>query len=308
MVAVVCSLVAALLYAAASVFQHRAAVAAPAERSLRPGLLTHLVAQPWWLAGITADGLAFVFQFVALSHGPLVIVQPLLVSGLLFALPLGAAVSGTRMRPSELWAATVVVAGLAILLLSANPARGHAAIHTSAWMALLAATLVPAAALAGLALVRPVFTAPLLATAAGVIYGLTAALTKATGHLLGIGILHTVESWQPYALVGAGLVGMVVSQSAFQAGPLRASLPLLTVVDPLVSIIIGVCVFHEHVDQNPARVVIEVCGAAIMVVGVFALGRSPLLTPEGPMQEMTAAGASAPASAPASAEGSGRGR
>jgi len=296
-VAVVCSLVSALLYAAASVFQHRAAVAAPADRSMRPGLLTHLVAQPWWVAGISADGLAFVAQFVALSHGLLVVVQPLLVSGLLFALPLGAVLSGSRIRPSELWAAAVVVAGLGILLLSANPARGHTAIHLGAWMALLVATIVPTVALAGLAMARPVHKAALLASAAGITYGLTAALTKATGHLLRIGFVHMLTAWQPYALIAGGLIGMVLSQSAFQAGPLRASLPLLTIVDPLVSILIGVCVFHEHVAQDPARVLAELAGAAIMAAGVFALARSPLIAPEGPMQEITATRAESEGSA-----------
>jgi drug/metabolite transporter (DMT)-like permease len=276
-VAVLCSLLAALLYAAASVFQHRAAVAAPADRAMRPGLLTHLVAQPWWLAGITADGLAFVLQFVALGHGPLVIVQPLLVSGLLFALPLGAAMSGSRIHPAELWAAAAVVAGLGILLLSADPGRGHATVHTPAWLALLVATLVPVGILAAMAAARPLVRAPLLAAAAGVTYGLTAALTKASAHLLGIGLGHAVTAWQPYALVAAGAIGMVLSQSAFQAGPLRASLPMLTVVDPVVSIAIGVCVFHEHMAQDPGRVVAEVVGGAIMVVGVFALSRSPLI-------------------------------
>jgi drug/metabolite transporter (DMT)-like permease len=276
-IAVVCSLAAALLYAAASVFQHRAAIAAPMERSMRPGLLTHLALQPWWVGGVAADGLAFVLQFVALSHGPLIIVQPLLVSGLLFALPLGAILAHKPIRPAELWAAAAVVVGLAALLLAADPGRGHSAVHASAWIVTMVCTVVPIAVLSLAAALRPGVRAGLLATAAGVTYGLSAALTKSTAHLLALGIGRMLSSWQPYCLVAAGALGMLLCQSAFQAGPLRASLPLLTIVDPVVSIVIGVTLFHERIDQNPLRLAISLVAAAVMTVGVVALSRSPLI-------------------------------
>jgi drug/metabolite transporter (DMT)-like permease len=277
MIAAPLSLVAAMLYAAASVLQHRAAAAAPVERSLRAGLLTHLVVKPWWVAGVAADGLAFIVQFVALGHGPLVVVQPLLVSGLLFALPLGAWVSGRRIHAREMWAGAAVVVGLTALLLSANPANGRDNARSGAWVVLLVATLVPVAVLIAAGERRQAQKAPLLATAAGVLYGLTAALTKTTAHLLGLGVGHVLTSWQPYALIPAGLVGMLVCQSAFQAGSLGESLPLLTAVDPLVSIVIGITAFHEHVSQDPLRVIAEIVGTMVMVGGVAVLGRSPLI-------------------------------
>jgi drug/metabolite transporter (DMT)-like permease len=277
------SLVAAVLYAAASVFQHRAAVEAPRERSMRPGLLAHLVGQPWWVAGIVADVGGFGAQFVALDHGPLVLVQPLLVSGLLFALPLSALVTAGRVRAQELSGAAAVVAGLAALLIAANPERGQDAVRLGAWLALLALTTVPVVALVVVAQGRSTVRPAALAAAGGILYGLTAALTKAVGHALGIGVVHVLGSWQLYALIVAGAVGMLVTQSAFQAGPLRASLPMLTVVDPVVSILIGVTVFHEHIDQTPWKVLVEVAASAVLVAGVVVLGRSPLIAPqEGP--------------------------
>src|SRR3984893_19043155 len=92
-----------MLYALASVLQHRAAIAQPQEKSMRLSLLGRLVTNPMWLAGIVADGLAFLFQFVALGHGSLILVQPLLVCGLLFALPLGAWFAHTRLTRQD-WA------------------------------------------------------------------------------------------------------------------------------------------------------------------------------------------------------------
>jgi drug/metabolite transporter (DMT)-like permease len=270
-IAAMYSLVAALLYAAASVLQHRAAVAAPREQSLRVGLLGHLAQQPWWIAGIVADGGGFVAQFLALGHGPLVIVQPLLVSGLLFALPLGAVLAHRRITAGELWAAGAVVVGLAALLLSAYPEPGTTTVHLSAWTILFLVTGIPVGAMVVGAVRLPAAKPALLASAAGVIYGVTAALTKITAHQLGMSLGHMLGSWQVYVLVGVGVLGMILTQSAFQAGPLKASLPALTVADPVVSALIGITVLHEHVDQDPFRVVVELLGAALMIGGVIAL-------------------------------------
>jgi drug/metabolite transporter (DMT)-like permease len=269
--AAVFALVAALLYAAASVLQHRAAVAAPGEHSLRVGLLGHLAQQPWWIAGIAADVGGFVAQFLALGHGPLVIVQPLLVSGLLFALPLGAVLSHRRITPSEIWAAAAVVVGLTALLLSTAPETGTSSISNGSWAVLFIVAGTPVVLLVAGAVRRPAAKPLLLASAAGIIYGVTAALTKTTAHQLGQGLGRVLGSWELYALVVVGAIGMLLTQSAFQAGPLRASLPALTVVDPIVSILIGITVLHEHVDTNPFRLVVAVIGAAVMIGGVIAL-------------------------------------
>jgi drug/metabolite transporter (DMT)-like permease len=276
LLAVVASVLAAMLYAVASVLQHRAAASVSVESSMRFGLLAKLIAKPWWVAGVAADGLAFVLQFIALGHGALVVVQPLLVTGLLFALPLGAWVSGQRIRGPEIRAACLVVVGLAALLLIANPRRGTATLTSARWALLFAGTILPVIALVLLAR-RSAARPALLAAAAGWLYGLTAALAKVAAHELDLGIIHALLSWEVWALIPGGLVGMVLVQSAFQAGPLKASLPTLTVVDPIVSIAIGVLAFNERVGQHPAKIALEVAATGAMFVGVFLLGRSPLV-------------------------------
>ncbi|MHB8465783.1 MAG: DMT family transporter [Acidimicrobiales bacterium] len=293
LLAVVASLLAALLYAGASVLQHRAAASVPAEHSLRLGLLARLVANPWWLAGVAADGLAFVMQFIALGHGPLVVVQPLLVSGLLFALPLGAIVSGGHIKASEIRASALVVVGLAVLLAVVNPTSGHSALSATAWAVVAGGVLVPAALLVALA--RSTARPAMLAAAAASVYGLTAALAKVAAHDVGQGFGRALTSWELYALIPGGLLGMVLCQSAFQAGPLAASLPTLTAVDPVVSILIGVLAFHEQVGHEPARIVAACIGTAVMVGGVFVLGRSPLVALEeaGPIEDAGSSDASA---------------
>jgi drug/metabolite transporter (DMT)-like permease len=275
-VAVIAALGAAVLYALASVLQQWAAAEQPPERALRVGLLVGLVRRRMWLAGIGADIAAFVLQFVALSRGSLVLVQPLLVGGLLFAIPLSVTLHRRRPTAVDWTGSALVVAGLALFLVVAQPSSGRADMSGSAWAALMAATLAAAAvlALAGRARPGPV-GAGLLAASGGVVYGLTAALTKVVGHLLNGGVMHALSAWQPYALAVLGLAGMVVVQTAFQAGPLAWSLPTLTVVDPVVSIAIGAFAFGEHVASGPFSTVLEVVGMAAVAAGVFALARSP---------------------------------
>ena len=279
-VAVAAALGAALLYAVASVLQHRAALEAPAEQSMRIGLLARLIGKPWWLAGVAADIAAFGLQFLALGYGALAVVQPLLVSGLLFALPLGAWVSGRKVTARELRWALLTVAGLAVLLVCANPSAGHADLPGRVWALVVAAVLIPSAAILLVADRMPASRPALLSVAAGALYAFTAALAKTVAHDLGEGVTRALSSWQLYALIPAGLVGMLIVQSAFQAGPLRASLPSLTAVDPVVSIAIGVLAFHEHVGDSALQLIAEATGLAALVIGVLALARSPIVALE----------------------------
>jgi drug/metabolite transporter (DMT)-like permease len=263
------------MYALASVLQQRSAAAQPADQALRLSLLGRLLRTPMWLLGLGCDITGYVLQFVALGHGPIVVVQPLLVCGLLFALPLGAAWAGRKLRKRDWIAAVLVCSGLAVFLLVASPEAGHNNVAPIVWIALLGSgagiTLALVVATGG----RPAWQrAVLLAAAAGVVYGVTAALTKTSSHLLDAGVVHLLIHWQPYALLIAGIGGMVISQSAFQAGPLDASLPTMSVVDPIVSIVIGALAFGEDIAAGPGDVALEVIALVAMSAGVVLLARS----------------------------------
>jgi drug/metabolite transporter (DMT)-like permease len=272
---VICALVSSLLYALASVLQHRAAVAQPQDTAMRLGLLARLVRNRIWLLGLAFDGLAYAMQFIALGHGSLVLVQPLLVCGLLFALPLGAWLAGNRMTGRDWWGAAAVVAGLSTFLVVASPGKGHAEVANRDWVILFVVTgVVIAGLLAAASRGGSRRRAALLAAAAAINYGVTAALTKAVAHLLKAGVLELLESWELYVLVGAGLLGMLMAQSAFQAGELDASLPVLTVVDPVVSILIGAFLFGEGVRSGIGPTTVECVALVLVTLGVFALSKA----------------------------------
>lgn len=271
---------AAVLFGVASAFQHRSATQQSHEHALRVSLLLKLAAQPIWVAGVIADLAAYILQFVALSRGSLVFVQPLLVCGLLFALPLSAAIHHHRLGRLE-WAGVVAtVVGLSLFLVSADPESGRPQASAAAWTIVLAATLVPAAICLVLGWARPgpsIRRAVFLSIATGVAYGLTAALTKATASLLNQGIVHVLTGWQPYALIVVGAASLLTAQSAFQAGPLRASLPIISVLDPVVSILIGALAFGEGIANHGLRPGLEVLGLILLSGGILWLTRSPLV-------------------------------
>ena len=274
MLAVVCALGSAVLYALASVLQHRGAIAQPDDQSLKVGLLVRLARQPAWLTGLACDGGGYVLQFVALGHGPIIVVQTLLVCGLLFALPIGAAWAGRRLNRTDWIGAALVCTGLAVFLGVANPASGRNDASTGSWVVLLVSVTVLAGALTVASLGPDARRrAVLLAAATGVVYGLAAALTKTTAHLLAHGPVSLVTNWQPYVLVVFGATGMLLSQSAFQAGVLDFSLPTMTVVDPIASIAIGAVVLHEAISSSPVAVTAEVVSLVAMSAGVWLLAR-----------------------------------
>ncbi|MCU1448890.1 MAG: hypothetical protein JWP02_1060, partial [Acidimicrobiales bacterium] len=205
------SLGSALFYALAAVLMQRAAAAAPVDRSLRLGLIIHLLQRPLWLLGVACDITGFLLQFWALDHGSLVLVQPLLVSGLLFALPLGAIVSHERMRRQDWTGAVLIVVGLSVFLVVAQPDAGKPDASPRAWAVLVPVVLgVVAVMLLASRDAKGSRRAGLLAAGAGTMYGLTAALTKASAHLLDRGVRQLVASWKPYALLAMGITGTVV--------------------------------------------------------------------------------------------------
>jgi hypothetical protein len=265
---------AAVAYAVASVLQQHAAARQPAALAMRAGLLVRLVSRPAWLAGIGADITGYVLQFAALGMGSLAVVQPVLVSGLLVALPLGALVAGRHLTDREWLSAVAVVVGLAAFLAVAHPAAGVSDASGRTWLIVTVALLGPAGVLAAAApgRLRAARRAQCFAAAAGLVYAFTAAVTKATAHALSRGLIPLLQSWQPYALLAAGAAGLLLAQSAFQAAPLDASLPTLSVVDPLASVLVGAFAFHERIASAPAALVIEALGVALVIAGVFGTG------------------------------------
>lgn len=273
-VAVALALLSAALLAVSSVAQRRAAGQVPDEAGSR-GLLRGLVRSRVWWAGTVGDTGGFVAQAAALGFGSLLLVQPLLVTALLFALPLDARWSGRHLRLADGVWALVLAGALAVFVVVGEPTAGVDRAPLRAWLpagAVLIALLVGCVVLA-LGRRGPV-RALALAVATGLAYGATAALTKSVVDLLGDGVVPLLTSWETWALVVAVVGGTSLQQAAFQAGDLASSLPASTVGEPVVAAVLGVVVLDEFVRADGAEWALIGALVVVMVVATVALSRS----------------------------------
>jgi drug/metabolite transporter (DMT)-like permease len=270
------ALLAAVGYAVASVLQHHAARDEPDELALRPGLLWRLVRRPQWLLGTAADVAGFGLQAAAIGLGSLVVVQPLLCTGLLFALPLSAAWQGRRLERRDWVGAAALSVALAVFLVIGDPSAGKDFATTGAWV-IAASVIGPAVAVCLVAAMRTRHTARavLLALATALLYSVTAVLTKAAVTELGDGIGVFLTSWEPYVGIALGVVALLVNQTAFQAGELQASLPTLTAAEPIVGSVLGLVMLDELITATGVLEWTAVILAALVIAGsVVALSRS----------------------------------
>lgn len=270
---------AAFANALTSTLQRSAAISAPEDSAFKAKLIWHLVRRKVWLAGMLAMIAAFVLQAAALHYGQLTTVQPILVAELIFTLAILFLWFHSPIGLQE-WAGGLAIAlGLATFLYSADPHAGHGTPSTVEWLAASGATA--AAALLAIALGKggsKARKAAAYGTAAAIIWGFTAALIKTMTGLIPEGWRILFTHWPVYAVVAVGVTGLVVVQSAFQAGPLTASQPALIIVDPIVSIFLGVWLFDDRLAHHAGHIFFEVVGVLIMITGVLVLCRSPLIT------------------------------
>jgi drug/metabolite transporter (DMT)-like permease len=277
------SIVGAAFFALSSVLEQQAASEEPAERSLRVSLLVVLARRRRWLIGMVAGVAGYAMQFIALRKGSLALVQPLFMTGLVMALA-GSALAQHRWLSRQEWLANVqILAGIALFIAAAQPGPGHPRGSTVGWVLLAATSTTVVMALVAFSRGSPQRRSFSLGAATGIVFGVTSAITERTSHRLGVSFGHMLDDWSLYVLVAVSIGGLLLNQSAFQAGDLKWSLPAITVLEPLVAILIGQTLFHEHIATGALNVTGEILGLALMVVGVLVLASSPALTHHAPV-------------------------
>jgi drug/metabolite transporter (DMT)-like permease len=282
-VVVVLSLLAASAFGASVAVQAHEATAVAARRSLRLGLLASLATRPLWLIGLVGDIGGFALQTAALSFGSLVVVQPLLTLGLIVALGVGARLAHRALKGWEWRAVAGVLGGLVVFYIAARPTtQSDAVASVRGWStvgAILGTTTVVLLAAGRGA--GPTARAVMFGTAAGCVEAVMAVVSKAFGDRLGSGVVATLESWEPYALIVFGIVTLLVVQSAYQLGRSTVTLPVITVAEPVVSMLVGVGLFHEHLHLSIVRGLVTVAGVGLVVRNLVVLARDPALAPTG---------------------------
>jgi drug/metabolite transporter (DMT)-like permease len=296
-VAIVAALLAAFWAALGIVIRQRVAQCVPADDAISTAVTATVLRDPLWWAGTLAAVAGYVFQALALAHGSLLLVQPLLVSSLLFALPMSARLSHQRISWAEWGWAAVLTAALAVFVLVGQPREGHNRPPVPAWTLALAMT-VPLVVVCVVVARRAVgrARAMLLAIPVAVLLGMIAVLTKICTRHFAIGGWHglmTVPA--PYVLVALAVALTVLQQSAFHAGALQASVPIMLVGEPVVAVALGVVVLGEHVAVRGAAAPVLAVAVLAMVASATALGRDQApgptaATPSSRVPPMAAAG------------------
>jgi drug/metabolite transporter (DMT)-like permease len=257
------------------VTQHVASTAAPAkDKGWR--LALYLARNPLWLFGVGAIVASFLLQAFALYEGRISVVQSILVTELVFSLLIGRLWLRRTVVPAAWASASLTSAGLAVFLVMSEPKGGHPQATVSAWLpALLTCGGVAAAMVVLAGRGSPLRRGALYASASGVISAVMATFLKSTSDALGDnGALAALKQGALYGLIVAMVLEIVLTQAALHYGPLAVSQPLMVILNPFVSIVLGIWLYGEHFEGGPWKIAVGALGFVAMLTGVVFLSRT----------------------------------
>jgi drug/metabolite transporter (DMT)-like permease len=272
---VAAALAGAVFAAIGIVVRQRATMDVPRDQGVSTVMWSTLLRRPLWWAGTGAAVTGYAFQAVALAYGSLLLVAPLMVSALLFALPLSARLAHRRVSRAEWgWAAVLTIGlGVFVSLARTKPGDYEGSELTAVIVAGISLLFVAGCLLVALRLSNW-RRAILLAVGVGVLFGVVAVLTKLVMHIVREGsMLRLMTTPVLYVVIAVGVIATLLQQSAFHAGSLRASVPAMLVLEPVVAVFLGEVVLQEHLAvSKPAAVVLAI---AVLTMGAatIALGR-----------------------------------
>jgi drug/metabolite transporter (DMT)-like permease len=281
--AVLLAIAASFCTATASLAQRQGAKSVQTTGGFDARLLLRLARQPVWLLGIVSMIGGFVFQLTALRSGPLALVQPILALELLlvFGFLAFAGRRQTRIKPRDWLGAAAMSAGVAVFLRLASASGGRLHAAGSSW--LLAGLVTLGVVLAAVAVAfgmgnrpgaAPSRRAAILGCATGIAWGFVAAVIKELSSHLGGGLGAVFSTWSLYVLLVVGAATMLLASHALAAGPLAASQPGFTILDPLAASLLGIFLFGERIQTGPWYLAGEALALALVVAGAAILSHS----------------------------------
>lgn len=261
-----------------SVLQRMGVEDAKEEHRLKLSLLTHALRRGVWLAGFALMIGSFLLQALALHFGRLSQVQPILVTELLFLVFILSTWFGYRAGPREWVGVGLVSAGLAGFLVFAAPVGGDRLPGNLGWVVVGGSCVAGMVITVMLALRGPRWwRASMFGTSAAIGFAFTAALTKVVSHYVAQNWWGIFSHWETYGLAVFGLLSVFLTQNAFHAGPIGASQAALVLVDPLVSITIGIALFGDDLQTAGARGPLEVLSLLLLFIGGISLSQSSMI-------------------------------
>jgi len=264
------ALLAAVCFALAATLWQRAALGLTGVSFRHPRSIVLLLTRWVWLLGLAAQIVGVALQGAALDRGRVSIIQPLLVTTVIWALPLGYFLTQQTIGAREVIGAGIIVLGLVLFASFGHPAAGVSNAPASDW---IASILVICAVCVSLLIFANrgslSMKAALLGTVAGLLYGLSATLMKPVVENLHAESLGTVVAgWQFWVWAAAGLIGFLFQQLSLATGRLVPSVAAVSVANPVVSVMLGALVLQERLEKNPPwHAVVAVGALGLALVG-----------------------------------------
>lgn len=282
-IAAALALVAAFAFALAATLWQRASMDEGIEPGDSKGILK-LLTNGVWLLGLVAQTVGVLLQMAALDRGRVAIIQPLLVTSIIWALPLGYFLTRQRISRDHVIGAAIIVVGLATFGSVGDPAAGVDDAPGSDWIAALLFLGVLCVGLMVLGARGDLGRkAALVGATAGTLYGISATLMKpVVEHLHTDGVASVLTGWEFWTMATCGLVGFYLQQVSLATGRLVTSVATVSVVNPVVSVALGALVLQERLDSDPQWHRIAAVGAlALALVGATIIASA---SDEGPRE------------------------
>jgi len=274
-VAAVLALISAACFALAAALQQlgQFRLAAEGRRVEGVGGLLVLIAVPVWLLGTLVLFAGYGTQGAALDRGRLVVIQPLLVTTIVWALPFGHWLTHQTVVRRQIVGAAVVVLGLSLFVLVGDPDQGTDNASTRSFViAMLAVTLVVAALLIWLrGKTAPALRAAVLGVCAGLFFGLSATFTKPVLNDLHVSIGEAAGDWRTWALLGFGFIAFVIQQLSLATGQLAPAMATVSVSNPAISVLLGIALFEERLTRPPWHVAVAVAALLMALAGAVQI-------------------------------------
>lgn len=276
-VALVAAAVSAAAFGLSTSLQHL--VSSRLDHTRSRHMLASLVRTPLWLLGIALSLGAFALHALALAEGSLDLVQPVVVTGVVFAVLMRSGLERRWPSRAEVLWAVVSWAGLSAFLVgTGSPSPSGSVAHAGA--SVLVVLLLAGGS--GLVARRQSFRSTgrgfWLGVVSGLLFGLVAVLLK-LALAAGGGLAAALEGWPLWLMVVCGVAAVAVNQRAYQSTRLSVSMPVLNIVDVLVAIVLAAVVFGEEPRFGTVPLLLEVTGLLAMALGVLRLARLEELEP-----------------------------
>jgi drug/metabolite transporter (DMT)-like permease len=277
------AIVAAVFFALGTVLQQKGTLSTEASEG-DPHFLLQILRRPVWLAGAVLMASGWVLQAMALDRASLLVVQSLTALSLVIALPLGALLTDQHIGRREFGGALFTSLGIIFFIAAGQPQGGATHPSATSWWIACVSVAVLVAVLVGVGTrFRGAARALTFGAAAGLGFGLQAAVTKTFVTEVGSGIFALLSSWSVWVLILSALTGFALQQSALKTGVLAPAMASANSVTLFTSVVLGITVYGEQISKGGAgHSSSAYLGLFVAIFGIALLAGSTAPEPSSP--------------------------